>query len=436
MNKVRINNKFICLLLFIMAIANVLYGCANKEKKQIEITQTGYVEDFGNEAVIGFAEESTDSKPVFIISDVINQIELSSLKVKDGSYTLTINGEKVGKATVSSGNAVVERLPKNLVLGNVYEVLFEDSSYIYAQKLQYVSKAIYDYEDLVRSLTYYRTYVLSPEEATSPSSKEKEKFYDGAEFSQRLFVLANDIGVSFNDSTFGCGGKFDKREYATSFSYQNSAYFYDVFDGKGNSIIIEDMFLYGVFGHIGNGAKIQNLKIRTTDNNYWNRPYNYAERNILSCSIAKNAAIENVAIMVDVKETTVMNSLNVVSSYINKGAKLKDIIIILSDKITVQSERIDAPRIKDLPRGFLGEKCYLEEVEGVYVVANGLKEACYYKIAEDEYKILYAENQIEADYDNFINGCYYYERVSDLRNERTLIGNWYVDDFEQIIFKK
>ncbi len=414
----KINRLFVAVLC--LAFGSTAFGCGDKES--FTVANIGYIEDYGNQAILEEIREGSVVPKLeeFGVKEYKKpEIVLSSISAEDGKYDVQVNGESVGKTNLSNGEAVISRLSNGLELGNTYEVVLSNSKAEYKQTCKYVSKAIYNYEDLVRSINYYKTYTGSDiRESTSPDqTKEKEKFYNGETFSQRLLVLANDISADYILFRSGVGFTLasGKRDFATLLSRQDRNFFYDIFDGQGYTIEFEAIGYGGLFGRIGQNAVIKNLHLVFKPYRDWSLSVSYS---MLGLTIANNVTIENVGLELNANNIET-NWFSSISNYTSAGAKIKDVVISLSDGLKFkETEKLNSC-------GFLGGEFNPKQVENVHVISPNLD------VASNDYggkDAVYAENQREKykGTDNFVKGCQYYIDVESILDSISIVGDWII----------
>ncbi len=443
MSKVKRIINLLSTLILASLMAFTVSACASDKDKNKEelftgnptvIKDLGYLEDFGYRGIVdGRANGNTVE---YYTREILEpEITLTLLGAKTGTYKGKLNEQDIGEIEVSGGSAKLSSIPQGLVLGDKYELVLTHSSAIYKQQIRYVSSAIKDYGDLARCIKYYRTYTENYKDTPSPKAEDAEKYYDGKTFSQRLYALTTNINMTRELMRKG-DVKYDVNamtDYTTTLeeSVRAGCYFYDIFDGQGYSVTINDLGSNGLFGHLGQKAVVKNLKI-VGYNNDWaiNETFESVwDKCLLARTISSDCVIENVGLSVNSSGS--IRALNVLSSYTAESVKLKDVVIIVDEGLTVDSDFIGTNnQAGTKSAGYLGTNFYPKSVEDVYVVSYGLTEA-----SVSSSNKIYAENQIEADVNDYIIGCFYYETVDDLKTECSKIGNWFVDNNGVLTYK-
>ncbi len=339
-------------------------GC--RETNTINDTSTvilsdlAYLEDFGSEQVVDAVrhdETTTDSagytqflySPKF--TTITNKIYFSHLSIPVGSYTASLNGTSVGAVTVdANGEMVISSLPSGLTLGNKYSLTCTtEKGKSYIQTIRYVSRTIDDGNEFLRAVTYYNQHakVCSKQTAihtecgdsvsmnlSSPNSSyvNSAQYYNGSSFSQRYYVLCADIMVDHDLVHYGVGGggfisgitDTLKNPYCDLYHQRFSTWF-DVMNGQGYSVTVENFVDGSLFGHIQKNAKVCDLNF-TPISTWWNQTA-VATKSGLAMSISSGAVIDNVAMSFNFDRTVA--GLSVVALNIDSGARLSNMYIYL-----------------------------------------------------------------------------------------------------------
>ncbi len=454
LNKLKI--IFIASLLISCACTFLCFGCSTgtpsgdtvkfPDKATVKTetnTKLCYLEDFGQGEIYkattfqekDIADKSYQTK--LETEKIEKKVYFSNVTIPDGKCKLFYEGQELGVSDIAQGKIVIENVPANLKLGKTYDLEVLTTQTLYKLKFKYVSKAIYDKEDLVVALTYYKSNSGDKEESKSPSNIERAKFYDGQTFSKRLYVLANDVSYTVDDVLWGVGGENQLQIPTRWLKEQTTSYFYDDFDGQGNCVRFDNLYAGGMFGRVGAGATIKNLCIESRDT-YWTGCGNTHDgKSFIGQSVAGNCVLENLAIRLE--DTRSAHKLNLIAPYISETVKLKDIYIYnamaLYEADTVTSSDC---KLIDADCGYLGYNCKTTDITNVVVVSEKLRFASRIKDEEtNTFKVLCAENQTEFDNEidyevEYLYGCNFYSFVSEMGNN--IVGNWQILDSGKAIY--
>ena len=445
---------FGALLLIAFMCSFLSFGCGGNDSGDTDVfpdkstlkpqtnTSLCYLEDFGQGEILKptvFTSSEVDNKNYLTKLEkekIEKSVYFSSVTIPDGKCKVFFKGKELGAYEIVKGKIVIESVPDDLKIGNTYDLEILTTNALYKQKFKYVSKAIYDKEDLVLALTYYKSSSGDKNESKAPNSSERTKFYDGETFTKRLYVLANDVSFTVSDVLFGLGGS-DPYPVPTRWLIdQGNNYFYDDFDGQGYCVRYENLYAGGMFGRIGGGARIKNLCVESVTT-YWTGCGNtHDSKSLLATSVAGNCVLENLALRLeDIRKA---HKLNLIAPYISETVKLKDIYIYnemgLYDENTVTSNNC---QLIDSNCGYLGYDLRTRDINNVVVVskfnyASRVKD-------NDKFIILCAENQSDADFigncevEN-LQGCSFYSYVSEMGNNT--VGDWQIVDGGKAIFLK
>lgn len=223
----------------------------------------------------------------------------SCLGVANGTYQVSFNGTSF-EQEITDGSFTLETLPSGLTLGQTYPITFVGNGKVYVQNYKYVSMVVNNYTELN---TVTHLYNFSDNE-TGAFTKKDGDFYDRTTYSQRYFVLGNDVAL-FNYEVFNDAELQKYRGIAVDYG------FVDIFDGQGYTISGGDNSLgyTGIFGNLGNNngssgvkATIKNVKITLTklsEHAWGEKPLNSVGMNVIGRNIGRYSVLDNVAIIID-----------------------------------------------------------------------------------------------------------------------------------------
>ncbi len=411
-------------------------GCSATDVKTDEaptvITKVGYLEDFGSEMVEDSeyhetiqADGSTKVTYTEYKHVVDSRIFLSYLQLPAGNYTATFNGESIGEITVGENReADLGYLPSYLTLGETYTLrCVSERGKVYEQQMKYVSRAIDSGEELLRAVTYYNQYLdqagnYSYQYNISASSFRSEyldarQFYNGSTFSQRYYVLTTDITITDDLVSYGVGGTYDIRNPHCDLYRQHFSYWFDYIDGQGHTVSIERFVDGGLFGHVSQGAVIKNLCV-SPFSTWWNQVA-VETKVVLGMSVASNATVENVVLLVNLETT--LGGINPLAYRVYGDAKLKNIFINIPSSVTFVQNENTASFMQS--SGYIACHLNTTNIENIVVLSPNFKHACVRNGV-----LVGADNQ---DYDEYLESCYYFSDADFLLNSgRGVVGPWYV----------
>ncbi len=264
---------------------NVIYSYADSEsdthRNAAEVAEKVLVEDqldskiYDQEEMAGakaILSQYISAKSPILALDTLAYLEdfsastddvLSSLAVPDGTYVAYINDNEIS-LTVKGGEAHVADGLSGLTqadLGDVFAIkLISLDGANYAQAVKYVSGTIDDAGEFEQVISYYKTSWddggwYNYNDPKLGGTKEQEnpvsKYYDGAVYSTRYFVLTKNIDFSSNTTIIG-------KDPGTI-----GIIFDDHLDGQGYTITAKPQDR-GVFSSIAQHAVIENVKFDLT----------------------------------------------------------------------------------------------------------------------------------------------------------------------------
>ncbi len=460
-----------------------LAGCNdNQNENQADTTlavvqELGYLEDFGNEINItsqlkeGLNREQhgdIESNYIGVEINLGKRIFLSHLGMPAGDYTAKIGDKNLGKIKVSQqGEANLTALPKGLTMGDKYELTCTTTwGKPYTQTIRLVSRAIDDQDEYVNMINYYSLFtkrqagtcdceVLQVNQTSPCPHINPGKFYDGENFTQRLYVLDKNIYVTQETKWLGINGimppsgqKYVNKDPFANLQSLSACYFFDKFDGQGHTVAVEELHDYGMFGNIASIAEVKNFafnlpKINTYGwDNYYGTGPGYKQdsmevfttrKNFLAGTISSGAVVENIAIYTTMEAWT-MYGLNAIAGVIKEGAVLKDIYLCLPDTLTFGASNhtnhpggvIDPPRldVHEYLSGIIGYGCELDVIDNFLVISPHMDYA-YYTEIDGELVKMYAENSNE---DNYVQGMYLFTNAEMAINSGYgKVGSWSIN---------
>ncbi len=332
-------------------------------------------------SVIGYAEDMYKA----------NDKTLSGLVVADGVYNAKLNGKNLGSVTVANGATSIPAsvFPEGLTLGENYSLtLTGDKAHV--QNVKYVSKVINDQTEFVDMVKFYKVSSDTDSDLGNTSKimlntneYASNNYYDGTSFTQRYYVLAEDLTLTSN----------------MSWADGNLYTLYDIFDGQGNKILGgTNVGLYGVIPRLGIGAKVQNLGI---DIEYFNTQHSNQR-----CAFWRifKGTIDNVAIYIKDK-TPNKNDYN--NKIIHQGwvVTINNLYVYTNTISQMDASTCGIGNIYGSPNVITN----LVAISQMTKVVNGLD----------------AKN---IDTTSGYDGALRYATISDKPTTLTHVGNWKIND--------
>ncbi len=456
-------NKLLKILTFVVSGVMLvgtftLFGCKDgKETGDLSLVKSdvlGYFEDFGNEVITrsvlndGLNREehgNVEANYHGLEVDLGRKIFLSHLKIPKGKYTAKVGDKSLGNITINaSGEAELTSVPKDLVLGEYYTLTCTTAhGKPYEQPIRYVSRTIDTDVEYMRMITYYTRFHYKDiydcgdydVDTTAPCEHTNvKKYYNGETFSQRFYVLADDIFLGRGTKWVGAEGIYWPDGFAQvdldpycNLDKGKYYYFYDVLDGQGHNVNIQEMNNHGLFGQIATGAKIYDLSFDLSmlhDYASWDMDVSPKTRSFIAYSIANGATVQSVAVYTSIA-SGVVNGVNGIAPIIRAGANVSDIYIGLFDKMTYDY-RSDEDMYYS---GILGHSCELEAINNV-VAISPLMDFAYY-LNGDKYM---AEND-SGDY--LVQGLFRFRSAEEAINSGFgKVGNWAINENGTVNFVK
>ena len=329
---------------------------------------------------------------------------LSGLAVVDGNYTIAINGVSVGELAVSGGVASVpaDKFPTDLTLGEYYVINLTSDTTVYTQVIRYVSGIIDSQDDWHNMLNFYVAKGTSYDDlGKEPVLNTGSKYYDGQNFTQRYYVLTQDIIF----------GEIQARD-------ANNAFF-DIFDGQGFKLKFgNNVKNNGAFNALAKNSKLMNLGMELDCINI--AGYTGSERNIIHW--ANNAILENVSMYLKGHNNS-SNERFYRLIYQASDVNFKNVYIFTGEGV---------PKASDDDPTFLANYSYGKDNKYENVVAitkiTKVNASAQYLTSSDTVQynsITYASNEsIEG---NKLAGITRYATMADKPDELTHVGNWKIN---------
>ncbi len=224
--------------------------------------------------------------------------KLTGLDVADGTYELIVNNTEMGEYAVSGGEVTLNENFPTLTLGEKYTVVLKGASGVTVQAFQYVSQVITTNEEFLAILTAKTAAPATP----------------------TYYLLGNDIG------TTEAGGSLTVPD-------ASNYHFYDVLDGNGKKVIVNNITKTGIFGTLENNAVVKNVYINCT---YAIGPNNGAiNTNIIAYKI--NAATVKNTCITYTPASAKSVLINIMGYTISSSAKFEDIFLYTQEDVTASS---------------------------------------------------------------------------------------------------
>ncbi len=342
--------------------------------------------------------------------------------VEDGTYEIYINGVLYGEQWVEGGEFYFEDIEDG-VFGDQYQVYFLnlDGGDNYVQTAKYVSAKISTAFDLVNALTYYTAKVDTTDQLSSYTGLaegQEDKYYDGANFTPRYYVLTNDVLV---DTTWNASADSDYMKLCENIYRM----FADVFDGQGHTITDPCFYGPGLFGKIGSSAVIKDLKLDIVNANNANyaapsepdaKPYQ--GRTIIGSKVLEGAVLENLYLNFASDKTEAYNGWQGVV-FTGTNFTMRNITVVYADSI------INTAAANNQVFGFLAGEIDVDNV----VIENCVSISKNISVAIDDNtdQKYVASNQTVEGYTS-IEGSYYYENIISAINDGiNSVGSWTID---------
>ncbi len=324
------------------------------------LTDVGYLEDFFKDADKTF----------------------SNLAVADGTYNITLNGVTYENIEVAGGIATING-NLNLTLGNAYNLMISDGTHVYVQPIKYVSQIIDDATEMTDMLKYYNTV-------------SAEKYYDGATFTQRYYLLNADVSI-------GTGANSE------------SSKLYDIFDGNGHKVTTT-IYWSSIWYTIKSNAVVKNVQFSVHGDWYEGQTQTRA---VLARKVESGAKIENVAIKVSASTQNQKGSFSVIG-YTMAYASLKNVYI--NTGALKMNEEVEATTYYGYISAANWDVIYLNNVH----VVSQMGYATKFGSGDENPKAWVAENEEMPTLEGYSvrqhTGLYHYTAATVMQ-----VGNWSID---------
>ncbi len=330
--------------------------------------------------------------------------KLTGVDAPDGVYQVIVDGTSMGTLSLKSGEITLGgAFPNTMTLGENYTLVLKTVSKTYIQGFKYVSKVINSESEFIEQVKFYNY------NSNTVANNDVTKFYDGASFTARYFVLGDNITITDTTTDFAA----------------NKGWF-DTLDGQGYMLTVNNCNYAAVFGIVGSYGTIKNLAITVKA-----FESTTLAKGVLANTLAAYSLIQNVSINVDLTEEE-SNAFCILAQKITYDAKIKDVFVHISTNATPNTESTNS---YGFLAGYINASTntykWGSEVSNIYVVSSTIKVAGFNGTSTSA-SMWYANNESTdngaSDTTRLAHSIYRFDTVSDMKEDATYgaskVGDW------------